>query len=108
MTGAPLWLTFAGMGLLTYAIRLSMILLLGRLTVTPGLERALRLVPPAVLTAIIVPELLRPNGVLTLTLDNPKLLAGIVAGLVAWRTKNTLATIAAGMVLLWVFQALMN
>ena len=106
MTGTALWLTLLGMGLITYGIRLSMILLLGRFELSDGLRRALRLVPPAVLSAIIFPELLRPNGVLDISFGNPRLLAGIIAALVAWRTKNALLTIGVGMAALWVLQAM--
>ena len=105
MTGTVLWLTLLGMGMITYSIRLSMILLLGRAEISDGLRRALRLVPPAVLSAIIFPELLRPNGALDISLSNPRLLAGIVAALVAWRTKNALLTIGVGMAALWILQA---
>jgi len=99
------WLTILGMGLVTYAIRLSMIVLLGHVDVPPIVRQALRLVPPAVLSAIIFPELLRPGGELDLSLGNERLIAGILAALIAWRTRNVLLTIAAGMAALWILQA---
>ena len=105
MTGTALWLTLLGMGLITYGIRLSMILLLGRFEISDGVRRALRLVPPAVLSAIIFPELLWPAGSLDISLGNARLLAGIIAAVVAWRTKNALLTISVGMAALWVLQA---
>jgi len=106
MSRTALWLTIVGMGLVTYAIRLSLIALLGRVELSPTFQRALRFVPPAVLSAIIFPEILRPNGTFHLSWANPRLLAGLLAGLVAWRTKNVLLTIAAGMVALWILQAI--
>ena len=57
-----LWLTMLGMGAITYAIRLSFILLWGKITLPPALQRSLRFVPPAVLSAIIFPEILRQGG----------------------------------------------
>ena len=105
MTGTALWLTLLGMGLITYGIRLSMILLLGRVRISEDWQRALRLVPPAVLSAIIFPELLRPAGSLDISLGNARLLAGIIAAVVAWRTKNALLTIGVGMAALWILQA---
>jgi branched-subunit amino acid transport protein len=99
------WLLLISMGLVTYAIRLSLIVLIGRVDVPPLIQRALRFVPPAVLSAIIFPELLRPGGTLDLSLGNVRLLAGVLAALVAWRTKNVLLTIGVGMVALWVLQA---
>ena len=99
-----LWLTLLAMGLVTYAIRLSLIGVLGDWQAPPFVTRALRFVPPAVLSAIILPELLWPNDTLDLSLTNARLLAGLLAGLVAWRTKNVLATIAVGMAALWILQ----
>ena len=98
------WLLLLGMGLVTYAIRLSLIVLIGRVDVPPLVQKALRFVPPAVLSAIIFPELLRPGGTLDLSFGNVRLLAGVLAAGVAWRTKNVLLTIGVGMVALWVLQ----
>jgi len=91
------WLTMLLVGLGTYGTRLSFILLFGRRDIPAVVRRALRYVPPAVLTAIIFPELLLPDGEFDLSLGNERLLAGLVATLVAWRSKNVLLTIIAGM-----------
>ena len=101
---SALWLTMLAGGLLTYGIRLSFILVLERWRPPAFLQRALRFVPPAVLSAIILPELLQINGKLTYTLANPRLLAGVLAGLVAWRTRNVVLTVAVGMVALLLIQ----
>jgi branched-subunit amino acid transport protein len=92
-----LWLIFLAAGLLTYAMRLSFILLWGKIDVPTWLQRALRFVPPAVLTAIFFPELFVPNGVLDLSPGNARLIAGALAALVAWRTRNIVLTILVGM-----------
>jgi branched-subunit amino acid transport protein len=99
------WLLLICMGLVTYAIRLSLIILIGRISLPPIIQWALCLVPPAVLSAIIFPELLMPKGTLDLSFGNLRLLAGTVAAVVAWRTRNVLLTIGVGMVALWVLQA---
>jgi branched-subunit amino acid transport protein len=67
----------------------------------------LRFVPPAVLSAIILPDLLRPDGVWALSFGNVRLLAGILAALVAWRTKNALLTIGVGMAAFWILGAVL-
>jgi branched-subunit amino acid transport protein len=99
-----LWLTLLFMGLVTYALRLSMIVLLEKWEIPPLVQRGLRFVPPAVLSAIIFPEMFRPNGTLDLSLGNARLIAGLLAALVAWRTKNVLLTIIVGMGALWIMQ----
>jgi branched-subunit amino acid transport protein len=93
-------------GLVTFLTRLSFIVLLGRFETSPLLIRALRFVPPAVLSAIIFPQALFPNNQFDLSLGNARLLAGLIAALVAWRTRNVLLTIAVGMMALWILQAL--
>lgn len=101
------WLIIAAMGLVTYALRFSMIALAGRVELPPLVKRGLRFVPPAVLSAIILPELLYPGGAFMLTLTNIRLLAGVLATLVAWRTRNVLVTIAAGMAAFWILGAVL-
>jgi branched-subunit amino acid transport protein len=102
-----LWLTIIGAGLLTYAIRLSFIVLLGRMNAQRAemLRRGLRFVPAAVLSAIIFSEVLLRDRQLYLALGNTRLWAGLFAAVVAWRTKNILLTIVAGMGALWLIQA---
>lgn len=97
-------LSIVGMGLITYAIRLSLFLLPERVMLPPLLLRALRYVPAAVLTATIAPELFQPGGTLDVSLGNDRLLAGLVAILIAWRTRNVFLTVAVGLILLWLLQ----
>jgi branched-subunit amino acid transport protein len=99
-----IWWMMLGAGALTYLLRLSFIFLLGRLNIPPWLPRALRFVPSAVLSAIIFPELLLADGKLALSLSNARLLAGGLAVLVAWRTRNVIWTIIAGMAILLLLQ----
>ena len=101
-----MWLLLLTMGLVTFAIRLSVIALSDKIELPVLVRRSLRFVPPAVLAAIIAPELLMREGVLDVSLSNARLLAGVLAALVAWRTKNVLLTIAVGMAALWLLQSL--
>lgn len=100
MNGVGLWLLFAAMGAVTLAARASFLLLQDRVALPPILRRALRYVPPAVLAAIVAPSLLEPSGVGVGPVD-ARLLAGAAAIVVAWRTESVLATLGAGMALLW-------
>jgi len=95
-----IWLVFLLGGLLTFGMRFSFVYLLGKYEVPETMRRALRFVPPSVLTAIVVPELVIRSGQLDFSLTNFRLFAGVVAILVAWKTKNTLLTIAVGMLAL--------
>jgi branched-subunit amino acid transport protein len=99
-----IWLILLATGLITYGIRLSLIILYGKHEMPARLQQALRYVPPAVLSAIIFPEVLLPGGNLNISLANPRLLAAVLAAWVAWRTKNVVLTIVVGMVTLLVVQ----
>ena len=101
-----IWLVFLLGGLLTFGMRFIFIYLLGRFEVPEMVRRALRFVPPAVLTAIVVPELVIRSGQMDVSLMNFRLLAGVAAILVAWRTKNPLLTILGGIVVLLLLELL--
>jgi branched-subunit amino acid transport protein len=91
-------------GLITFWIRFLLIFLFGKFEIPPTIRRSLHYVPPAVLSAIIFPELFYRGGQLALSFDNIRLLSGIITIVVAWFSKNTLLTIVAGMVALVVMQ----
>ena len=105
MSTTVLLLTMAACGLVTFLIRLSFIAFGHRLPDDPRISTVLRYVPPAILGALIAPEIFALNGSVSLAPDNPRLWAALAALLVARLTRSVLATIAAGMVALWVVQA---
>jgi len=106
MNGLPVWLLFLALAAGTFALRFSFIYLFGKVDMPDWLRRALRFVPASVLAALVFPALTYSNGMLDLSLGNVRLLAGLGGALVAWRTKNVLWTIAVGMILFWILQAL--
>ena len=101
-----IWLVMLLGGLITFAMRFSLIFLFGRFEVPETMRKALHYVPPAVLSAIVFPELFLHEGTFDLSLDNTRLLAGLVAIVVAWFSRNTLITILVGMIALFVLQFL--
>jgi branched-subunit amino acid transport protein len=103
-----IWVVMVVIGALTFLTRLSFIALAGRWEAPPLFRSALHFVPVAVLTAIVVPELVMHTGTLDVSFTNPRLLAGLIAILVAWRTRNTVLTIVIGMVAFWVLQAIIK
>jgi branched-subunit amino acid transport protein len=97
-----IWLVILAVGAINYAARLSFIAFFARREMPPLLARALKHVPAAMLTAIIVPAIVfRSPGALEIGLANPKLIAALVAGAIAWRWQNALLTIGVGMAALW-------
>lgn len=102
---AEVWLAILLAGAGTFAMRASFIAAAHRLAeVPPWANRVLRQIPPAALAAIVLPALIRPEG--TIDLLQPRLAAGVVAGLVAWRTKNVLVTLVLGIAGLMALEAI--
>lgn len=88
----------AGMAAVTFLIRYSLLPLSGRIHFSEGLQRALGYVPPAVLTAIIVPAVMMPDGSeMQIEWSNPYLIGAAVTTVIGLVSKNLLVTIIGGM-----------
>jgi branched-subunit amino acid transport protein len=97
-----------GMALVTFGIRYLLFPISGRFRFPEWFEKGLRYVPPAVLTAIIVPSVLMPNGgALNMKLTNPYLIGALAACIIGGFFKNLLLTIVLSMAVFlaaqWVF-----
>jgi branched-subunit amino acid transport protein len=87
-----------GMALVTFATRYLLLPLSGHVRIPVTLQRALRFVPPAVLTAIIVPAAFMPDGThMQLTHTNAYLVGSILTVFIGLLSKNLLITIVGGM-----------
>ncbi len=101
-----IWILFLSLALGNFVLRFSFIYLFGKMDIPNWLRDALKFVPASVLAALVLPALVYSEGILDISLNNIRLLAGIGGALVAWRTKNVLWTIIVGMALLWILQTL--
>jgi len=101
---AQFWLLIVVLGAGTWAMRSVPIMLHGHVPHPPWLERLLRYVPVAALTALVVPGslYLKANGAYHAV--PARTIAAVVALVIALRTKNTVATLVGGMAVLWVAQ----
>ena len=92
-------------GIGTYLIRLSFVGIVGDRAMPDWALVPLRFVAPSVLAALAAPAVLLSDGALALDPStNPRAIAGVVALLLAWRTKNVGVVITAGMITVWVLQ----
>jgi len=93
-------------GIGTYLERLSFIGIISDREVPEWAVLPLRFVAPAVFAALVAPAVLLHDGSLVVSPSvNPRVLATLIALLVAWRTKSVVATIVAGMAAIWLLQA---
>ena len=107
MDGAlKLWTVIVVVGALNYLSRLSFIAFFASREMPPMLAHALKFVPAAMLTALVLPMVLVPSAAGVLAGVNPRVLAAIVAAVVAFFTHSSFKTLVVGMVALWTFQAL--
>ena len=106
VTEQAIWLVILAGGIGTYLTRLSFIGLVPQERLPSIFRRGLRFIPSAVLAAILLPEILIPVDALDLSPSNHRILAGILAAIVAWRFRNTWLTISVGMVSLWLLSSL--
>lgn len=96
------WVAIVAIALGTWGFRVSFVVLFEYVDEIPTwADRGLRFIPPALLAAIVGPRLLLVDGSLAVSPANERLLAGLVAMVVAWRTEHMIATIVAGMLALW-------
>ncbi len=102
-SNSTLWLIIIGMGVITFLIRVSMIVLLGKVDVPDIVMRGLRYVPPAVLSAIIFPEMIYPGPdyVFDFSMGNARLFSGLFAIAAALVSKNIFVTIGVGLAVMW-------
>jgi len=97
--------TLLGMALITFLIKAIILILGDRVVFPPKLRQALSFVPVTVLTAIIVPMVLAPQGgSLALNWHNPQLVAAIFAVIVCATTRHQLLTIMAGLAVFFGWQ----
>jgi len=104
-----IWLLIFAVGAITYAARLSFIVLFARREMPALLAEALKHVPVAMLTAIVVPAIVFTSpGTLGLDAGNPKLVAALAAAAVAWWRQSAVLTITVGMGVLWLLPYLVR
>jgi len=93
-----------GMGAVTFFTRFGSLAIFRQTGMHPSWERWLKHVPTGILTALIVPTLLLPEGKVDLSLNNHYLIAGIIAALVAYQSRNAILTMSLGMAAMFILR----
>ena len=98
------WAIMIVLGLGTFLIRYSIIGLSGKVNLPGVVVKAIRFIPASMLSALVVSQMLtytRPDQSASFV---PYLGAALIAGVVAWRTRNAFLTVLVGMILLWLLR----
>ncbi len=101
-----IWIVIVSVGLLNYLSRLSFIAFFANRSMPPLLARALKFVPAAMLTALVVPMIAAAPSLAGGVQIDARLPAAAIAAVVAYRFRNTIATLVTGMGALWALRAL--
>lgn len=91
-----------GVAVMTYLMRASVIVALGERTLPPTIARALRYVGPAVLAALTVSLAAGSGEGSSPSIGGVELAALVVGAVVAWRWRNLIAVLLAGMAVIWI------
>ncbi|BBB68122.1 membrane protein [Undibacterium sp. YM2] len=97
MSDWEIWLVIGLLTLATFIARSGFWLVGHHINLPRRVQEALRYAPACALAAIIVPDLLLTNGQVEVGLQNPRLLAGLLATAFFLVRKNMLQTIFFGM-----------
>ena len=97
------WFVIAAIGLGTYAMRVSMFLVVGEREVPTWLERSLGLAGPAAIAALVATMLLVKDG--SLAVAPAPMIAVVVGFLVVRRTGNVVYAFVAGLPTMWLLTA---
>jgi branched-subunit amino acid transport protein len=97
ISDVTVWIIIVGLTFVTIATRSSFLVLGERFALPERVQHGLRYAPACALVALITPELAFVHGSLALSLDNPRLMAGLAAGAVMLTTRSMIAAMGLGM-----------
>ena len=97
MSDGEVWLVIALLALATFIARSSFWLVGHHIQLPKRAQEALRYAPACALAAIIAPDLLLSGGQIVITIDNPRLVAGVAATMFFLMKRDMLLTIIFGM-----------
>ena len=98
------FIVLAGGG--TFCLRALFISFLSGMDLSPGFVRLLRYIPASVLSAIVAPPIILHHGSVPELMGKERLVAAVIAALVAFKTKSILATLVTGMAVLYLLKYL--
>lgn len=97
MDQTEITLILIGMAVVTYVPRCLPTLFLSGRQLSPLIIAWLRLVPPAILAAMLIPSLVAPQGELSLSYENLFLMVSLVVFPVAAKTRSLSIAVILGM-----------
>jgi branched-subunit amino acid transport protein len=91
-----------GMGMVTYLPRWLPLIVLSRRSLPEWLRQWLDFIPVAVLSALILPEIVTTGSPRHLDVLQPALWVAFPTFFIAWKSRSLAATVIIGMALFWI------
>lgn len=97
------WLNIALLAIGTIAIRGSIIALSARAKISDRLKELFTFIPAAILPAFIAPAVFFHQGEVSWMMGKERVVVLILAAILCWVTRSTLATVGFGLLALYLF-----
>ncbi len=97
------WLNIALLAVGTIAIRGSIIALSARVKISDRLKELFTFIPAAILPAFIAPAVFFHQGEVSWMMGKERVVVLILAAILCWVTRSTLATVGFGLLALYLF-----
>ena len=97
------WLNVALLAIGTIAIRGSIIALSARTKISDRLKELFTFIPAAILPAFIAPAVFFHQGQVTWVMGKERVVVLVLASILCWFTRSTLATVGFGLAALFLF-----
>jgi len=104
MSNSTFWIVISVIGISTIIMRGSFILTADRFKLSDKFTDILKFIPASVLAALVAPAIFYHEGMVDALQGKERLLAGIIALLIAYKTRNIFFTILTGMGTLYMMQ----
>ena len=96
-----IWISIFIAGIINYLTRLGSVLLIKPQKLNKTTKELLSFVPSAVFPAIIFPAVFLDNTGLLVELNDPKIIATIIAFIIGFISRNLILTISVGLISYW-------
>lgn len=104
MNSQYLWQTIIPLGIFTFIIRSSFVFLSNKIKISKRAEELFTFIPAAILPALFAPMVFHYNGDISYLLFKERVIALLVGGVIAFKTRNIFYSILAGLVSLYLIK----
>lgn len=101
MNTTDFWIITLSIAAGTFLLRAIFIFILGKNDLSERTQSLLRYIPPAVFAALVAPPIFLHQGQVDWLGGKERVIAAAIAALVAWKAKNMIAVLIAGMGVLY-------